>query len=684
MALQLIFIVFLQFRKGFSMQRCKVQIEHTVLLVQWFIFFLLFMMFTALDRDLHWPIERYWPSVYFFFMAIFTEQVICLWIPVLLTFSKKQQQQSHDVSSVQVPQTESAKLMLMGRTEEFQRVKTKILASTYYSRHLKNEAIIDKFVICLVNEKEFTKKYFNKSFQQVLARHNSDDQILKSLEERIIKERAISRQQALLKQQKGREQEERRREKQRQEHDDDTGDQSGDGDSNDGEASTNTHGHDGNDAPRNKHMHQIETSSVTEFEMEEISQQHALSEEEEDDDEQEKEEKEFDFGITDEMLQKAAEEYSNNNEPIRTMKIKLLITEVRNRLTVGSQRMNLRKLISPIASRCQYFPELGIVCIRIIFSFMCFIWRDTHISRTINHCCIGPPIHTHFNLLYFLNQSIDFRGNGTQQQFHSALLVGPFILEFNNSGLCIPRNCQLGSDNTILSADVATVHTAKDIAKVLDSITKFIMYVNANVDYVSTGGDCIHTMNCQDFVDTVLDRLQIQTTIHRQSPLGVFMRKLKTKGSCGLSFYPSNKAFAAKFQMDKKVKFSSHEELDRFVIHLETIDPMFRINHPDEYALLKAFDRAMWTKYSKSSDRTQKIVKEIEVLEWELKLANSERNQDLVRQTQQELDNKRQLVSNLQQRTRHLRPLNGEGEHSHCPFGDPSQTSSRLHTLSSR
>jgi len=73
----------------------------------------------------------------------------------------------------------------------------------------------------------------------------------------------------------------------------------------------------------------------------------------------------------------------------------------------------------------------------------------------------------------------------TNQQFgmfHSALIVGPWYLEWNNSSLCIPRRCY--SSAAILAADLEIKGTKKfPINEVIDKLSKIIVDWNVNKVY---------------------------------------------------------------------------------------------------------------------------------------------------------------------------------------------------------
>ncbi|KAL9644307.1 hypothetical protein ABK040_005768 [Willaertia magna] len=62
--------------------------------------------------------------------------------------------------------------------------------------------------------------------------------------------------------------------------------------------------------------------------------------------------------------------------------------------------------------------------------------------------------------------------------------------------------------------------------------------------------------------------------IKSKGPMGSYLREIRKYGKCSMKFKMS-KDFITKFQLptDKKVKkFTTHKELDLFVIHLLDID----------------------------------------------------------------------------------------------------------------
>jgi hypothetical protein len=103
--------------------------------------------------------------------------------------------------------------------------------------------------------------------------------------------------------------------------------------------------------------------------------------------------------------------------------------------------------------------------------------------------------------------------------------------------------------------------------------------------------------NCQEFVDDIL--LSLSITNKFEGALGNFLDEMRSKGTCNICF-STDKLFQQSFGLDKKkFEFKSHYELDLFVYNLFSIDKEFKKTFPNEYSLLKSFDRAFWLKHFK-------------------------------------------------------------------------------------
>jgi hypothetical protein len=81
--------------------------------------------------------------------------------------------------------------------------------------------------------------------------------------------------------------------------------------------------------------------------------------------------------------------------------------------------------------------------------------------------------------------------------------------------------------------------------------------------YKDNGGDKQKEGNCQDFVEDVLKRLGMKHDF--TGPLGDFLKKLREKGTSEMEFSMTTQ-FREKFGItEKKEKFTTHAQLDRFV-----------------------------------------------------------------------------------------------------------------------
>jgi hypothetical protein len=536
LAIQFVLIIFTCIRTLHIQHQKSITYEVIASMIIWILFLTIFIVIATLFWFFYVGAERYWPYAYFMILPCFFDIIINIWIPLIYSFNNQQ---------VTIPAAECKKLELLEKTNEFQRVKRKLINSTYYNVQLASEEVLDKFVMDLVDTHQFIEKYLNTSFTKTVAVYQKDAHLFRILQSRLVQEKMEQKQFVQPQQRIG-----------------------GVEDDND--------------------------------------------EDDDDDtiDDCDNEDCDSDEAMTVQMIQELTPKMKDVDHKV---KIKLAITEVDNAFSRGN-KISLRKLISPFVSFMDYFPEVGM--------------------------------------------------------FHSALLVGPWLLEYNNSGLCIPRKCL--SDKAILTVDITTVETTGNILELVENIAKFIIRVNGNVEYVASGGDCVQTMNCQDFVDALLSHLKFEARIDKESPIGRFIHKLRTKGSSNLSFHPSEH-FIQRFKLENsKVTFTTHTEIDQFVEKLMKLDYNFKNNYSAEYKLLKAFDRAMWMKYNKVQKKMQSLL----TCEDEWRLAMEEHTDPILKQNAYIALNKvKQEYTNWHQFLTCYHPHEIE-ECSQCPFGDPDDTSS--------
>ncbi len=170
-------------------------------------------------------------------------------------------------------------------------------------------------------------------------------------------------------------------------------------------------------------------------------------------------------------------------------------------------------------------------------------------------------------------------------------------------------------------ADVDEISTTERVDDVIDKLAEAIVYWNSTKYYKDHGGNKETDGNCQDFVEYVLEKIGMKLNVKPESPLGKFLTKLRTKGTCEMHF-PLDDVFKRKFDLDKfsfyipsylkdevtsvqssihpnHIHFKTHYELDEFVNYLLKVDPLFETGYKEEANFLKSFDRGFWLRFYK-------------------------------------------------------------------------------------
>lgn len=171
------------------------------------------------------------------------------------------------------------------------------------------------------------------------------------------------------------------------------------------------------------------------------------------------------------------------------------------------------------------------------------------------------------------------------------------MIDWNDSGICIPRKCV--SQAALISADISYIGTEKKLEEVVDKLAKVICKWNTTKLYKDQPPKNKDEGNCQDFINDILNELNIK--LEFTGPMAIFMKKLREKGKCSIEFETDDE-FREKFAIkEKSIQFKSHQELDQFVMKLTKIDSNFQIKYKDHWGLLKSFDRAFWLRFYKFS-----------------------------------------------------------------------------------
>eukprot|EP01080_Neovahlkampfia_damariscottae_P009489 gene9489-1695_t len=248
--------------------------------------------------------------------------------------------------------------------------------------------------------------------------------------------------------------------------------------------------------------------------------------------------------------------------------------------------------------------------------------------------------------------------------FHTALLIGPWLIEWNDSGLCIPRKCL--SRSAFLTIDIGDIKTMENLESVRDKISDVIVYWNANVQYTSFGKSTKGQGNCQEFIESILHALNMN--LQYDGAIGEFLQNMKKNGSSKLMFL-MNKEFRKKFGItETSIEFKTHSQLDKFVKELDDKDVYFEDSYPDEYLLLKSFDRAFWLKHLKISKDAKRLFRMVTT-----DLSGDEQRKQKSMNALEQLEKDGEITKPY---IDDLKSSNTDFEGHKCPFGDPIENKS--------
>eukprot|EP01080_Neovahlkampfia_damariscottae_P010063 gene10063-2485_t len=255
--------------------------------------------------------------------------------------------------------------------------------------------------------------------------------------------------------------------------------------------------------------------------------------------------------------------------------------------------------------------------------------------------------------------------------FHSALMIGPWMIEWNNSGLCIPRKCV--SKAAMLSADIDAISTIKNLEDVADTLSQTIVSWNISKGYQTSGGDKKNVGNCQDFIESILNAIGIK--IQLEGPLGEFLHSIRENGSTKLEF-KMDEEFRKKFEIETKSKvFTTHKDLDQFVDHLIDKEPFFEKKYKLEYQFLKSFDRAFWMRHLKIAGEISKLEQKIRKMEKILKQQKDNLSVSDLKDANKQVDEIKSQLEKVKKEDADICPNTVDFEEL-CPFKDPRDTHS--------
>jgi len=170
---------------------------------------------------------------------------------------------------------------------------------------------------------------------------------------------------------------------------------------------------------------------------------------------------------------------------------------------------------------------------------------------------------------------------------HTAIQIGPVILEWNDSSVVLPcASYEWSNCRVLLALDIATLPRANFEKDLLQDVCEVVAHWNCNYEYNQ------YTNHCQAFSTDILQALGLS---------GRFDGKIKTfLTTVGLKD-PKEINFEYQIKGDSVPgKFATHNQLDNFC-HDKT---SLLTPGSEDFRLLKAIDRVFWIRYYAVSEST--------------------------------------------------------------------------------
>jgi hypothetical protein len=200
-----------------------------------------------------------------------------------------------------------------------------------------------------------------------------------------------------------------------------------------------------------------------------------------------------------------------------------------------------------------------------------------------------------------------FHLNAQFGYFHTALIVGPYYLEWNSSSLCVPRTCY--SKAAILCLDIGSGLGIGNSQQVIKKLATRIVEWNTTKTYSLKN-------NCQHFVEDLLGILDINVydQFQKNGRIHQLLSQIKNKGKADFKYYPSNELKELLKLEKNDMKFETHADLDKFVISIAKLitgDEFLDIRDPnvkkspyfEDLVILKSMDRSFWLRHFGMKDQ---------------------------------------------------------------------------------
>ncbi|KAG2388976.1 hypothetical protein C9374_014376 [Naegleria lovaniensis] len=215
--------------------------------------------------------------------------------------------------------------------------------------------------------------------------------------------------------------------------------------------------------------------------------------------------------------------------------------------------------------------------------------------------------------------NIGLSGDTACGMFHTALIVGPWYLEWGDKSLAIVRK-----HSSSRAVFVATIGEIKGTEKVNQQLVALAMLC---AEWNGTKMYDIKDCNCQHFTEAAIEALNMTNEFEHNidAKTKKYLGKMKQRGAGERSYKvdkelkkvlldsnvitTDNDTLQLIQNMRKKIEsnstfcFKTHKELDEFVKFAITVHPLFTAS-PD-YVFLRGLDRGFWLKYQNTTYQTE-------------------------------------------------------------------------------
>lgn len=188
-------------------------------------------------------------------------------------------------------------------------------------------------------------------------------------------------------------------------------------------------------------------------------------------------------------------------------------------------------------------------------------------------------------------------------EFRAGMIIGPWFLEWNESGIIYPRKLFGNLANQYSAVDNISIKKMS-LDQASDTLVKVIAKWNTQMEYSNESQLENYKANSVDFIENVLEAFD--KTIDNSGSLKTYIKKMNELGQCDMFFSP-NEDFIEHFNLTESTYyFNTHQELDLFVQKLNMKDELsLYLDYYHEMILLKSFDLIFWFRHINDLENIQ-------------------------------------------------------------------------------